>query len=406
LFEATESRGNGEATAPDMLHAIRTSWSAIVARDHRPIGVRLVLQRVPSANGTAALPGVLSSVVSGFDADGLAPFPRGLVALAPIGFDLDQSMLGWSAPRNVLLEVGVDAFDGEAQIELLRQVQRHGTRLVLRASAGQTVDARAAGLFQYVLADVQLRMSVLTGIGWLARDHRTRAEAEQAFGSGAHAVVGWPLDEPVPEAPGALQPAQKTVLELIRLLQAEADAIDLERAFKSEPVLAYLLLTLANSSAFRRGASIGSLTQAITLLGYKRLLKWLILLLVIASKGSRALPQIYAAVARGFFIENLALALDARGVSEDGFAAGAFSLLDRITGVAAAELFGAIELPRSIVDAVLNNDGAVAPYLRLARSLEAQTEAVAADVPGAPLASINAALLQSLAATDALQSMV
>jgi EAL and modified HD-GYP domain-containing signal transduction protein len=368
--------------------------------------VRLVLQRALSANGSAVLPNVLSSVVAGFEADGRTPFPRGLVALAPIGFELDESLLGWTAPRNVLLEVGVEAFDGEARIDLLRQVQRHGTRLVLRARAGQTVDARAAGLFQYVLADARLRMSVLTGIGWLACDHQTRAEAEQAFSSGAHAVVGWPLEEPVPEAPGALQPAQKTVLELVRLLQTEADAIDLERAFKSEPVLAYLLLTLANSSAFRRGAPIGSLTQAITLLGYKRLLKWLILLLVIASKGSRALPQIQAAVARGFFIENLAQALDARAICDDGFATGAFSLLARITGVPAAELFGTIELPRSIVDAVLNDDGAVAPYLRLARSLEADVEPAVANVPSAPLASINAALLQSLAAADALQSMV
>jgi len=388
-----------------MLHAVRATWSAIVARDHRPIGVRLALRRAPSTQGTALLPNVLASVVAGFEAGGQTPFPRGLVALAPIGFDFDDALLSWSAPRNVLLEVGVEVLAGAAQFDLLRQVQRHGTRLVLRADTDQAVDARVAGLFQYVLADARLRMSVLTGIGWLARDHATRATAEQAFGAGAHAVVGWPLDERVPDAPGALQPAQKTVLELVRLLHAEADALDLERAFKGEPVLAYLLLTLANSSAFRRGAPIGSLMQAITLLGYKRLLKWLILLLVIASKGSKALPQIQAAVARGFFIENLALALSAQAISEDGFATGAFSLLDRITGVAAEELFGAIELPRPIVDAVLRNEGAVAPYLQCARSLESETQ-TANVMAAAPPATVNAALLQALAAADALQSMV
>ncbi len=407
MYAAPENRGNGEPPAPDMLHLIRATWSAIVARDHRPIGVRLALRRAAAASdGSDVLPRVLSSVIGGFEANGGAPFPRGLVVLAPLGFEFDDTLLGWTAPRNVLLEIGADALADAAQITRLRDVQRHGTRLVLRATAGQTVDARIAGLFQYALANAQVRMSVLTGIGWLACGNKTRAEAEQAFAGGAHAVVGWPIDEAVPDAPGALQPAQKTVLELVRLLQAEADTADLERAFRAEPVLAYLLITLANSSAFRRGTPIGSVTQAITLLGYKRLLKWLILLLVIASKGSRALPQIQAAVARGFFIENLAQALDARDVAEEGFVAGAFSLLDRITGVSVQELFGSIELPRSIVDAVLNNAGPVAPFLRLARALEGATEAIPTDTVTAPPAAINSALLQALAAADALQSMV
>ncbi len=386
---------------------MRTQWSAIVARDHRPIGVRLALHRDHAVGAASPLPQVLSAVIAGFEADAGAPFPRGLVVLAPYGFELDDALLGWSAPRNVLLEVGIEALERDGAIERLRHVQHNGTRLVLRADGSAALDARVAGLFQYALADAALRVSVLSGMGWLARGRLTRAEAELAFGSGAHAVVGWPLDEPVPDAPGALRPSQKTVLELVRLLQSEADAADLERAFKGEPVLAYLLLTLANSTAFRRGAPIGSLAQAITLLGYKRLLKWLILLLVIASKGSRALPQIHACVARGFFIENLALALDAHGVADDGFAVGAFSLLDRITGVPARELLGSIDLPRPIIDAVLDGAGPAAPYLRQARALEGINGASSgADLPVAPAAAVNAALLQALAASDALQSLV
>lgn len=407
MFAAPENRGSGESPAPDLLHAIRPRWSAIVARDHRPIGVRLELHRARGAGAASLLPQVLSAVIAGFEADAGAPFPRGLVVLAPHGFEFDDALLAWSAPRNVLLEVGVDALSRDGAIERLQHVQRSGTRLVLRTDAAAALDARSAGLFQYALADHALKMSVLAGIGWLAHGPLTRAQAEHAFGAGAHAVVGWPLDEPVPEAPGALQPSQKTVLELVRLLQSEADAADLERAFKGEPVLAYLLLTLANSAAFRRGAPIGSLAQAITLLGYKRLLKWLILLLVIASKGNRALPQIHACVARGFFIENLALALDAHGVADDGFAVGAFSLLDRITGVPARELLGSVDLPRPIVDAVLDDAGPVAPYLRRARALEETNCApTTADLPAAPAAAINSALLQALAASDALQSLV
>ncbi len=408
MFAAPETRGGGEAPAP-LLQSIRLQWSAIVARDRRPIGVRIALQPVPGVHGAVALPQALSAVVEGFAAEGGAPFPRGLVILAPRGFGIDDALLGWSAPRNVLFEVGIEALAADAQTERLQQVQRNGTRLVLRVEDGHALNADLASLFQYALASVRLRPGGLLGrIGWLASGATTREEAEQAFGAGAHAIVGWPLDEAAAESPGALQPSQKAVLELVRLLQADADVAELEQTFKSEPVLAYLLITLANSPAFRRGTPIGSVSQAIALLGYRRLLKWMILLLVIASKGSRTMLQIHAAIARGFFIENLALMLKVHEVSEEGFAVGVFSLLDRITGISARELLGSIELPLSITDAVLNDAGPAAPYLRLARALEGVSEPadLASEIPSASPAQVNAALLQALAATDALQSLV
>ncbi|MGE5339720.1 MAG: EAL and HDOD domain-containing protein [Gemmatimonadota bacterium] len=408
MFAAPETRGGGEAPVP-LLQSIRAQWCTIVARDRRPIGVRVALRAAAGMTGAAALPQVLAAVVEGFSAGGGAPFPRGLVVLAPQGFAIDDALLGWSAPRNVLLEVGIAELAADAQVERLHQVQRNGTRLVLRVDDGHVLNAGAASVFQYALADVRLRPGgLLARIGWLASGAATREEAEQAFGAGAHAIVGWPVNEAKAEAPGALHPSQTAVLELVRLLQADAEVAELEQTFRSEPVLAYLLITLANSPAFRRGTPIGSVSQAIALLGYRRLLKWMILLLVIASKGSRTLPQIYAAVARGFFIENLALELNAPEVSQDGFVIGAFSLLDRITGMSARELLGSIELPPSISDAVLNDAGPAAPYLRLARALEGVSDPAhpASEVPAAAPAQVNLALLQALAATDALQSLM
>jgi EAL and modified HD-GYP domain-containing signal transduction protein len=237
----------------------------------------------------------------------------------------------------------------------------------------------------------------------LVLDGQTRAQAQAAFDAGAHAVIGWPVDEPVPEAPGSLQPMQKAVLELIRLLQSEADPPDIERGFQAEPVMTYLLLTLANTPAFRRGANIASITQAITLLGYKRLLKWLVLLLVIASKGSRALPQIHTAVVRGFAMENLAAALGVGALRDEAFVAGAFSLLNRITGLEFDSLFGDVALPDAVVAAVTRGEGPLGELLQQARALESPAR------QGPALAAAeqrNTALLQAIAAADALQSLV
>lgn len=389
---------------PDWLHAMSLRWSLIVARDRRPIGVRLTIS---PAEGASAAPAaeLLASVLDGFVADGIATFPRGLVILAPQDVHIDDSLQHWSAPRNVLLEVPGTALTDSAQLGILAALQRHGARLVLNVGGAQP-PATAHLSFQYVVTPATATVTSRAGSGVLVAGVRTLDQVQAAFANGAHAMIGWPLDEPVPEAPGSLQPVQKAVLELIRLLQTEADTADLERAFEADPVLTYLLLTLANSPAFRRGSAIGSVTQAITLLGYKRLLKWLVLLLVIASKGSKALPQIYAAVTRGFFMENAAEARGQRALRDDCFVTGAFSLLARITGIDADRLFKEVALPESVVQAVTAGDGPVAPLLASARARESDGARPGTADADSDLAVNNAALLQALACADALQSMV
>jgi EAL and modified HD-GYP domain-containing signal transduction protein len=175
-------------------------------------------------------------------------------------------------------------------------------------------------------------------------------------------------------------------------------------------VLSYMLLTLANSPAFVRNAPIASIAQAIQLLGYQRLVKWLVLLMVVASKETKALPQIYTAVARGFLMENLAGAAGAKAPQRDEcFIVGVFSLLDKITGRTAQQLFGEVQLPAAVMAALIERQGPFAPYLDLALALEGSaTNAVHAGAGALQItqAAVNQALLQALAATDALQSVV
>ncbi len=386
--------------APNWLHALDLNWRLIVGRDQRPIGMRLAVAPHESATGAPAAE-VLTSVLEGFVAGGDAAFPHGLVLLAPRDLPLDASLATWKPARNVMLEVPASTLADDEQLQAANELQRHGVRLVLNAEAA-AVPTRLPLSFQYVIRAASASAATAAGSGVLITGASSRAAVQAAFDSGAHAMVGWPVEEPIPEAPGTLQPVQKAVLELIRLLQAEADTIALERAFAADPVLTYLLLTLANSPAFRRGHPIGSVTQAITLLGYKRLLKWLVLLLVIASKGSRALPQIYVAVTRGFFMENVAETQRNPALRDDCFVTGVFSLLARITGIDAERLFSEVSLPESIVRAVIDADGPAGPLLSLARALEDDSpRPVVADT-----AAANGSLLLALACADALQNLV
>lgn len=408
MFDLPPQRRDS-AGDPMHLDTLTPAWRPIVARDARPVGFRLVLRGAGEAR-TAPLAALLDRVLAGFVAEGSTSFPHGLVLLAPLDLGIDASLAGFRPPRNVLLEVAQSELQDEDRLRLLFDVQRHGVRLALRVDDPATMPHERLPLFQYVVADAAVQAAAPKDAALLALNVASRAQAEALLKAGAHAIVGWPLAEPALKPPGALQPTQKAVLELIRLVQADADVAELERAFRAEPVLAYLLLTLANSPAFIRSTPVASLPQAIGLLGYKRLVKWLVLLMVIASKASHALPQIYTAVARGFCMENVAAAVGAKaGARDDCFVVGAFSLLDSITGQTMAKLFDELPLPPAVTDAVRARIGPYAPYLELALALEdGDADAVRAHAAtlGASLAQVNTALLQALAATDALQSVV
>ncbi len=409
---------SADAPPPDLLGTLLHTWSPIVGRDLRPLGVRVQIRRSTSSTpGEAPLAAVLDSVVAGFAHEGGVGFPHGLVILAPQDMALDPSMLTWHAPRNVVLELPAAVLHDEDSLRFVFEVHRGGTRFALRLKDNEPVpDTCRLSVFQYVIADAH-RLSDraaplrLGDAMLLAMDGNNATHAQEAIKAKVHGVVGWALVTAEQVTERALAPMQQAVLDLIRLVQSDADVEALETAIKNEPVLAYMLLTLANSPAFVRTTPIASLRHAITLLGYRRLVKWLVLLMVVATKNAKALPQIYGAVARGFLMENLAAAHRASPNTQDEcFVVGAFSLLGAITGQSLSSLLQQVTLPEAVVNALLHQEGPLGAYLHLALAAEGATAAPSEHIVSAAhdvhleLEAVNRALLQALSATDALQS--
>jgi EAL and modified HD-GYP domain-containing signal transduction protein len=315
----------------------------------------------------------------------------------------DASLAHWRGPRNVLLEVGSETLNA-THGPLLEAAQRAGLPLVLRI--GKPVPRDLRRRFSYVIEGPgtagAANAAEIDPTLWV-REIQTRADVESALARGAAATIGWPLDEPAVESSAGLEPSRRAVLDIVRLIQSDADVVALERAFKNEPSLAYMLLALVNSPAFISNAPIASLRHAILLLGYKRLVRWLVLLLGVCSQGSRSLPLVHLAVQRGFFLE----ALGGRNavMRDELFVVGAFSLLDRVTGQSHERLYASASLPRAVLEAVRAHQGLYGAHLALAEVIERGDVGAAeraAQLIGAPMARVNAALLQSLAAADAL----
>jgi len=316
-------------------------------------------------------------------------------------------MSSWSAPRNVLLEIPATDLQDETRVRILFESRRQGVRQALRLQ--ETMPTRERLQFFHYLVGPSSAVK-RAPIPVLALDSDTAAQADAALAAGAHALVGWPLCDPVAGKPREISPSQRAIFELVRLIRADADIRALEKVFEAEPLLAYMLLTLANSVAFRRGTPTASLRQAVASIGYQRLIKWLVLLLAISSKDRRIAPLVYTTLVRGYCMENLCLA-GGRPQSEadECFIVGAFSLLDLITGQSLAMLLGEVGLPQDVVDALLARQGPYVALLNVALSLETddpQAHGQACSALALDPDAVNRSLLRAIAAADALLSLI
>jgi len=392
------------------LDHLRLGWRPIVARDRRVLGVRIEIKTAASGGPPAsqsALGAILAALANA------STCPRGLVVLAPpaSSFESDLRSVGeWSTQVNssgssVMLEVGSESLSTR-QLPMLDVARLQGLRMVLR-NPSRDLPQDWQRLFTVVLDDGEgCEVHDDEGPALWVRDMRTRVDVESALARGAQATIGWPLDEPTVEPSAGLEPARRVVLDIVRLIQSDADVMALERAFKNEPSLAMLLLSVINSAAFAPTAGltapITSLRHAILVLGYKRLVRWLVLLLGVSSAHTRSMPMIYMAVQRGFFLE--ALANQTGGMRDDLFVVGAFSLLQQITGHSHERLFESAALPRPVLDAIRAHAGVYGAYLALAEVIErgdGVSSERAAKLIGVSMGEVNAALLSSLAAADA-----
>ena len=393
---------------PVALDTLALHWQVIVGRDRRPSGVRLELRN--RGQGRAlALSALLDGVVRGFTAEEGAPFPHGLVLLAPVDAQMDAAMARWSAPRNVLLEIPASDLQDEARARVLFESRRQGVRQALRLEEAIPTAERLQ-FFQYLVGpSSSVRWA---SIPVLALDTGCASQVDLALGAGVHALVGWPLTDPTPGRPRELSPSQRAIFELVRLIQADAEIRSLERVFEAEPLLAYMLLTLANSVAFRRGPPTASLRQAVLAIGYQRLIKWLILILAISSKDGRIAPLIFTTLIRGYCMENLALGAGrTKAEADEAFIVGAFSLLDLITGQTLPALLGEVGLPDDVVDALVKRTGPHAAALKVVLSMEsdddgAHAQACAGISADANADVVNRSLLRAIAAADAMLALV
>ena len=399
--------GTGRALA-----AVALCYAPLIDRKRKAIGNRLTLV---SGRGQSKVDlGMLLA-----DLNRVWPAQGPPTLIAALDAAVDASLNDWQPPANAVLEIPGAQLADPALQAAVRDLARAGKKLALRGRAEFPLPPDLLSCFRYAIIHIsedrrvnpdgtpaapppglQRRLPfVMTGVSSVA-------EVDAAFVRGATASVGWPVDQSAAKAGRRLQAGEEIVLELLRLLRNDAPLIKIDQALKRDPVIAFKLLRLINSAAFGLRLRVSSLQQAVLMLGYQRMVRWLSLLLVSASKDANARPLMHASIRRGLFLESL---VDERETElrDELFITGAFSLLDRITGVPFEQLFGLVSLPEDVVDAIVHRRGPHACYLPLVESIERSDPIGVMDrleTLAMPIGECNLALLRALASGEMIDS--
>ncbi|MBC7663641.1 MAG: HDOD domain-containing protein [Caulobacter sp.] len=339
--------------------------------------------------------------------DVLAPPESGPLMLSVANETGLRALLAAPTAPHLMIEVpGFMLTDPELAV-LLQERVAQGLSLVLGGRVPESAPQHLWSLFQAVTVDrANIRNPLPAGLGGKPLNRYFIGADGPAMSAGAlragfSAVVGWPVGD----APGADTKAKPipsgvtTVVDLMQRVDRQEPAEKLEAVVKNDPTLAFRLMRYLNSPGFGLSVEISSFRHALMILGYQRLKRWLALLVTSAIDDPDMKPLMQVAVRRGLLMEEIARPGGDDALRNELFICGVFSTLDRMIGQPFEVLLKTIPVQESVANALAHDTGPCAPFLALARAVEAESAydiREAAEALMLSVGDVNRALAKSL----------
>lgn len=209
----------------------------------------------------------------------------------------------------------------------------------------------------------------------LAEKVETSEDYQRCHELGFDLFQGYYFARPKIIAGRRLMPTQITTLQLISMLAQDAETKEIETTLKGDPALSVSMLRLVNSVAMGSRAHIGSMRQAVIILGRQQFSRWLQLLLYADPRDGGVSPLLIMAALRGRFAELIAERSspgDTR-MKDAAYMVGILSLLPALLGQTMADVLPSLNLSSPIQDALLGRNGMLGTILEMFELLESGT---------------------------------
>lgn len=186
---------------------------------------------------------------------------------------------------------------------------------------------------------------------------------------------GYFFAKPVVISGKKANPDQLKLMRIISQLAADIEIALIEQTFKESPNLTVGLLRLVNSVGMGMRNKVGSVKQALVVLGRSQLQRWLQLLLYAQDNAQATSPLMQLAATRAKTMELLMqrhpdMAAQGPDVLDQAFMTGMLSLVDAALGVRMEDIIDQLGLIDEVKEAVMHRQGLLGEMLTLVESME------------------------------------
>lgn len=298
--------------------------------------------------------------------------------------------------QNVVLEILETVKVSDRIVARVEQLAQAGYVFALDDVVAASDDVkRLLPLVQFIKIDIYgMEAERLAGLSrqfkqmkkkLLAEKVESLEQYQQCLRLGFDYFQGYYFAKPTVLTGKKLSPSQLVIMQLMAQFASDADLADIERSIKQDASLGLTLLRLANTPALGGSRRIGSLRQALTVLGRHQLQRWLQILLYAETgkAGGTASPLLRLATTRGKLLESMAEKIHPgdHNMADIAFTVGVMSLMDALFGLPMEKILERFAVADEVRDALLSRSGIYGNMLQLVEYIEHIEEAGPLVVP-------------------------
>jgi len=299
---------------------------------------------------------------------------------------LMSDLLELLPPKHMVLEILETVEIDDSVIVRCRELKANGFRVALDDFVYNPSYDPLFEIIDIIKFDVMLssREEIAQGMAAIRKYPRIRLLAEKVekleefqhfLGAGFSMFQGYFFARPTVITARKANPAQATLLRVMGMIQKDEDPSQVEKIFKESPHLSIGLLRLVNSVGMGLRTKVGSIQQALIVLGQRQLLRWVQLLLYSQTADSTSSPIFQLAAVRARFIELVAQSLakdpkQVKGLADNAFMAGILSLVDVVLSMKMEDVISELWLVEEVKEALLERKGSLGHLLMLSEKME------------------------------------
>jgi len=310
---------------------------------------------------------------------------------------LQSDVIELLPPDRMVLEILETTVADDAVLKRCSELKRKGFTLALDDFQGinsknrdfldlvDIVKVDIRGLSRSKIKDVMSQIN-RRDVLLLAEKVETREEFNYCQDQGFNLYQGYFFSRAERVSGKRFTPAQTAIIQILTMVQSEADVPTIVEAFKQSPTLSVGLLRLTNSASIGLRHVVTSIRSAVVLLGHRQLQRWLLLLLMAhgSTKKGRQTALIHQAAGRAKFMELMALSNKAWApYAESAFITGIVSVMKALLNMETKALVESLGLVPEVRDALLERKGVLGDLLNLVEAIEQENTSMVAEFVGA-----------------------